>query len=478
MQMNQMNQMNPGRSLGQFSKTKMCKFHLMGKCTKGDDCLFAHEKTEMRPLPDLTCTKLCKALIQTGVCTLPDCKYAHNKEELRSTSSFHKTKMCRFALMGHCALGDKCNFAHTSEEIRELDPDELLEDDFQDEWNQQQEAMMQNMRADINAGQPQAMYGLGNNGSRGRPGAMSWLGGLLPANYAPGSNAPVAVPYRTLGDEGSQGLLVGQGNVFMLGMPAVAANGIIPDPDFNKQTPPPPLPATTDLSRRRGNAKTKNQPMGTGAEGRSRQVPQIPRTYVADPLKEVQLKGQNQARVEQPAPPPAPKKEQSVITAPLVDDPIITMGDGDAAAGGRHGENTFRAAPGPAMVPAVQPPLPRVPTAGYTPDSDLAGGVGQVVGSLATDRNSGSTSRMNSSDPSDTPERKYSSGSPSSPSQEVYTGAFLEPAGPAYVKKVEKVNGLVVKNTFLDFTPQSQPIRLVRTAEGALCSMGDDDEEE
>jgi hypothetical protein len=104
-----------------FNKTKMCKFHIIGACSKGPLCPFAHSKVEMRALPDLTCTKLCKALIETGVCNNKDCTYAHNKVELRTTSTYHKTKLCRFSLMGHCALGSKCNFAHTADELRPSD---------------------------------------------------------------------------------------------------------------------------------------------------------------------------------------------------------------------------------------------------------------------------------------------------------------------------------------------------------------------
>lgn len=104
-----------------FNKTKMCKFHIIGACSKGPTCPFAHSKAEMRPLPDLTCTKLCKSLIDTGVCNNKACMYAHNKLELRTTSTYHKTKLCRFSLMGHCALGSKCNFAHTADELRPAD---------------------------------------------------------------------------------------------------------------------------------------------------------------------------------------------------------------------------------------------------------------------------------------------------------------------------------------------------------------------
>lgn len=105
--------------LCQFSKTKMCKFHVLGKCNKGSQCQFAHFPLELRSLPDLRCTKLCKTLIQTGQCKSKTCMYAHSKEELRSQGAFHKTKLCRFMQTGHCSLGAKCNFAHSSVELRE-----------------------------------------------------------------------------------------------------------------------------------------------------------------------------------------------------------------------------------------------------------------------------------------------------------------------------------------------------------------------
>lgn len=114
-----------GGRLCQFSKTKLCKFHAIGKCTKGEQCTFAHENLDLRRLPDLRCTKLCKTLIQTGHCTNRSCMYAHSKEELRSTGAFHKTKLCRFMQTGHCTLGAKCNFAHSSVELREPETIEL-----------------------------------------------------------------------------------------------------------------------------------------------------------------------------------------------------------------------------------------------------------------------------------------------------------------------------------------------------------------
>ena len=67
-----------------ISKTKMCKFYILGMCSKGSGCRFAHHKDELHSLPDLSRTKLCKTLIATGICEDPNCRYAHNKEELRA----------------------------------------------------------------------------------------------------------------------------------------------------------------------------------------------------------------------------------------------------------------------------------------------------------------------------------------------------------------------------------------------------------
>mmetsp|Transcript_79143 Transcript_79143/g.245647 ORF Transcript_79143/g.245647 Transcript_79143/m.245647 type:complete len:172 (+) Transcript_79143:54-569(+) len=75
----------PSRNL-QFSKTKMCRFELLGMCAKGTQCPFAHSTGELRPLPDLRCTKLCRELLQSGACSNRNCSYAHSREELRKPS--------------------------------------------------------------------------------------------------------------------------------------------------------------------------------------------------------------------------------------------------------------------------------------------------------------------------------------------------------------------------------------------------------
>ncbi|CAK0911709.1 unnamed protein product, partial [Prorocentrum cordatum] len=74
-----------------FEKTKMCKFFILGCCTRGDACQFAHDKEHLANLPDLFRTKLCRSLINTGRCDNEDCRYAHSKEELRVVPGFSGT---------------------------------------------------------------------------------------------------------------------------------------------------------------------------------------------------------------------------------------------------------------------------------------------------------------------------------------------------------------------------------------------------
>jgi len=66
-------------------KTKMCRFHILGHCGKGEDCSFAHHADEMRQTPDLFRTKVCPTLIREGRCQDPQCGFAHNGDQLRTS---------------------------------------------------------------------------------------------------------------------------------------------------------------------------------------------------------------------------------------------------------------------------------------------------------------------------------------------------------------------------------------------------------
>jgi hypothetical protein len=120
------NSTTESQNTSQFSKTKMCKFFRVGKCTKGTQCPFAHQQCDLRKQPDLRCTKFCQAFIDQGVCLDPRCTFAHSKEELRSRGALHKTRLCRNMQNGTCAFGRDCNFAHSAMELRCSGIDEKL----------------------------------------------------------------------------------------------------------------------------------------------------------------------------------------------------------------------------------------------------------------------------------------------------------------------------------------------------------------
>jgi len=71
------------RETAVFKRTKICKFHLAGVCSRGDSCNFAHSQGDLEELPDLSKTKLCMALVKAGGCRDAGCRYAHAAEELR-----------------------------------------------------------------------------------------------------------------------------------------------------------------------------------------------------------------------------------------------------------------------------------------------------------------------------------------------------------------------------------------------------------
>jgi len=109
-------------------KTKMCKFHLLGVCEKGENCPHAHTSEELRVRPDLSKTSLCRQLVNNGKCDNMNCTFAHTKDELRATPNFFKMKKCKFFYSGQgCSFGEQCRYSHSpsnneNESLRSLSP--------------------------------------------------------------------------------------------------------------------------------------------------------------------------------------------------------------------------------------------------------------------------------------------------------------------------------------------------------------------
>lgn len=70
----------------QFRKTKLCRFQLLGMCRKRNQCTFAHEASELLPMPDFRGTKMCKEFAECGICSKDDCSFAHTKTERRQAA--------------------------------------------------------------------------------------------------------------------------------------------------------------------------------------------------------------------------------------------------------------------------------------------------------------------------------------------------------------------------------------------------------
>mmetsp|Transcript_4391 Transcript_4391/g.10709 ORF Transcript_4391/g.10709 Transcript_4391/m.10709 type:complete len:290 (-) Transcript_4391:44-913(-) len=101
----------------QLQKTKLCAYHVQGKCHFGQKCTFAHTDRELQHLPDLRKTRLCKDFAE-GKCKNPDCAFAHSSTELRYTDMFFKKSLCMWYAQGKCRNGAMCRFAHGAEELR------------------------------------------------------------------------------------------------------------------------------------------------------------------------------------------------------------------------------------------------------------------------------------------------------------------------------------------------------------------------
>jgi len=105
--------------VGQFLKTKTCKFWQSGRCKRGESCTYAHGNQDVKEMPNLTKTSLCREFMSTGICANAECSFAHGMRELRATDNFFKTSMCSWFQAGQCHLGQDCRYAHDECELRE-----------------------------------------------------------------------------------------------------------------------------------------------------------------------------------------------------------------------------------------------------------------------------------------------------------------------------------------------------------------------
>lgn len=69
-----------------FKKTALCRFY--PKCTKGEECNYAHSLAELRARPNLVKTRICAGYTD-GRCKLPasECAFAHGSHDLRAAGA-------------------------------------------------------------------------------------------------------------------------------------------------------------------------------------------------------------------------------------------------------------------------------------------------------------------------------------------------------------------------------------------------------
>ncbi|SBS84313.1 zinc finger protein, putative [Plasmodium ovale] len=106
----------------QFCKTKMCPYmNTREKCKRFSNnmCPYAHDKSELKPIPNLYKTAMCRNFMK-NMCFMSkkECNFAHHVEELRSTDEFYKTTLCKFFLNGYCKADKNCRHAHGPKELK------------------------------------------------------------------------------------------------------------------------------------------------------------------------------------------------------------------------------------------------------------------------------------------------------------------------------------------------------------------------
>eukprot|EP00931_Biecheleriopsis_adriatica_P094162 TRINITY_DN67846_c0_g1_i1.p1 TRINITY_DN67846_c0_g1~~TRINITY_DN67846_c0_g1_i1.p1 ORF type:complete len:193 (-),score=35.23 TRINITY_DN67846_c0_g1_i1:353-931(-) len=108
----------------QFVATRLCKFHLEGRCSRGTACTFAHTEDDLRKQPDYSKTRLCSLFQRTGHCWQGSaCKFAHGSAEMQRHAAAKQMRN----LMQHQdsrAMGN----AEIAEQAREEPPRQLTAD--------------------------------------------------------------------------------------------------------------------------------------------------------------------------------------------------------------------------------------------------------------------------------------------------------------------------------------------------------------
>lgn len=142
-----------GRFKDDYRPFRLCRQFVVGECTQGQRCIYAHSYEELHPAsPDLPKNEdgdtgalaeskpvtekeetapnmrlrkkrdLCKKFMETGTCLRGQaCPYAHGEKEI-GTMAFVlydkvKLKICQHWQQGKCIYEDKCINAHGKHEI-------------------------------------------------------------------------------------------------------------------------------------------------------------------------------------------------------------------------------------------------------------------------------------------------------------------------------------------------------------------------
>jgi hypothetical protein len=101
-----------------LQKTKLCMYHLKGRCKHSKACRFAHGPEELVDAPNLHKTRMCPSVLANKACNNPNCTFAHYEDDLKKVNICHKTVVCSWFLVGQCRNGRECSFAHGEHELK------------------------------------------------------------------------------------------------------------------------------------------------------------------------------------------------------------------------------------------------------------------------------------------------------------------------------------------------------------------------